>query len=363
MSDTEKRYTQIEKEALAIVWACDKFSTFVIGMHFTIETDHKPLIQLLSSKHLDSLPPRVLRFRLRMARFDYSIEHKPGKLLFAADALSRAPSPTAIADNSIPDREVEFFVDALTSSTPITKSLLERYHSAQQADPVCTSLRQFCLNGWPPKQKITTNLKPFWLVRSDLTICNDLLLYGSRIIVPTSLHSYTLQKLHEGHLGIQRCCLRATAAVWWPGLSQQIRKMIQHCHVCAKRNFTPVEPIIPTALPMNPWQKIASDIFTLHGHTYLIIVDYFSRYPEVIQLPRTTSQILIETFKRVFAHNGIPEELVTDNGAQYTSKEMKAFAASYSFQHTTSSPYYPRGNGLAEQTVKMLLPRRYRTDI
>eukprot|EP00731_Ephydatia_muelleri_P028828 Em0020g472a len=354
MSDTEKRYAQIEKEALAIVWACDKFSTFVIGKHFTIETDHKPLIPLLSTKHLDSLPPRILRFRLRMARYDYSIEHKPGKQLFTADTLSRAPCPTATADNSIPDSEVELFVEALTSSTPITKSLLERYRSAQQTDPVCTALRQFCLNGWPSKQKITTNLKPFWLVRNDLSICNDLLLYGSRIIVPASLHPYTLQKLHDGHLGIQQCRLRATAAVWWPGLSQQIHKMIQDCHVCTKRNVNPVEPMIPTALPKYPWQKIASDIFMLHGHTYLIIVDYFSRFPEVIQLPRTTSQTLIESFKLVFAHNGIPEELVTDNGPQYTSKEMKAFAASYGFQHTTSSPYYPRGNGLAERTVKTI---------
>eukprot|EP00731_Ephydatia_muelleri_P006180 Em0003g428a len=294
MSDTEKRYAQIEKEALAIVWACDKFSTFVIGKHFTIETDAKPLIPLLSTKHLDSLPPRILRFRLRMARYDYSIEHKPGKQLFTADTLSRAPCPTATADNSIPDSEVELFVEALTSSTPITKSLLERYRSAQQTDPVCTALRQFCLNGWPSKQKITTNLKPFWLVRNDLSICNDLLLYGSRIIVPASLHPYTLQKLHDGHLGIQRCRLRATAAVWWPGLSQQIHKMIQDCHVCTKRNVNPVEPMIPTALPKYPWQKIASDIFMLHGHTYLIIVDYFSRFPEVIQLPRTTSQTLIE---------------------------------------------------------------------
>ena len=206
-------HLSIEKEALAIVWACDKYSTFVIGKHFTIETNHKPLIPLLSTKHLDSLPPRILRFRLRMTRYDYSIEHKPGKLLFTADTLSRAPCSTATADNSIPDSEIELFVDTLTSSTPITKSLLERY-------------RQFCLNGWLSMQKITTNLKPFWLVRNDLSICNDLLLYGSRIIVPTSLHSYTLQKLHEGHLGIQRCRLRATAAVWWPGLSQQIHKTV-----------------------------------------------------------------------------------------------------------------------------------------
>ena len=100
MSDSEKRHAQTE-EALAIIWAYDKLSVFVIRKHFTVKTNHKPLVPLLSSKHLDSLPPRVLRFWRWMAWFDYSIEHKPGKLLFPADALSRAPCSAATADNSI----------------------------------------------------------------------------------------------------------------------------------------------------------------------------------------------------------------------------------------------------------------------
>ena len=91
MSETERRYAQIEEAALAITWACEKFSMYILGKRSSIETDHKPLVPLLGSKHLDSLPPRVLRFRLRLARFDYSIEHVPGKLLYTADTLSRAP--------------------------------------------------------------------------------------------------------------------------------------------------------------------------------------------------------------------------------------------------------------------------------
>ena len=91
MSETETRYAQIEKEALAITWACEKFSTYILGKHISIETDHKPLVPLLGSKHLDNLPPRVLRFRLRLMRFSYSIQHVPGTLLYAADTLSRAP--------------------------------------------------------------------------------------------------------------------------------------------------------------------------------------------------------------------------------------------------------------------------------
>ena len=92
MTETERQYAQVEKEALAITWACEKFSMYILGKRFQVETDHKPLVPLLGSKHLDSLPPRVLRFRLRLARFDYSIVHIPGTHMYTADTLSRAPS-------------------------------------------------------------------------------------------------------------------------------------------------------------------------------------------------------------------------------------------------------------------------------
>ena len=91
MTSAESRYAQIEKEALAATWACEKFATYIQGKTITLETDHKPLVPLLSHKHLDSLPPRVVRFRLRLMRFDYIIKHVPGKSLHTADTLSRAP--------------------------------------------------------------------------------------------------------------------------------------------------------------------------------------------------------------------------------------------------------------------------------
>ena len=87
LTDTERHYAQIEKEALAITWGCEKFSDYILGKEMSIETDHKPLLPLLSSKQLDSLPPRVLRFRLRMDRFTYIIRHVPGKDLHTADIL------------------------------------------------------------------------------------------------------------------------------------------------------------------------------------------------------------------------------------------------------------------------------------
>lgn len=92
MSKTEQRYAQIEKEALAVTWACEKFVDYVLGCSITIETDHKPLVPLLNTKCLNMLPPCVLHFRLRLSRFEYTVFHVPGKLLYTADTLSRAPT-------------------------------------------------------------------------------------------------------------------------------------------------------------------------------------------------------------------------------------------------------------------------------
>ena len=104
MSETKRRYSQIEKEALGIVWACEKFTDYIMGKRVQLQTDHKPLVLLLSTTHLDRIPPRVLRFRLRLTRFDYSIAHVPGKLLCTADALSRAPTFDEVPPEEYADR-------------------------------------------------------------------------------------------------------------------------------------------------------------------------------------------------------------------------------------------------------------------
>ena len=113
-----------------------------------------------------------------------------------------------------------------------------------------------------------------------------------------------------------------------------------------------MEPMLSPTLPMYPWQKVSSDLFTLKGRNYLLIVDSFSRFPEVVQLFSTSSQTVVGILKSVFARFGIPEILVTDNGPQYASKHIAKFAKSYGYQHTTSSPYYPQSNRQAERTVK-----------
>ena len=359
MSDTERRYAQIEKEALAITWACEKFSEYILGKMVTIETDHKPLVPLLTSKQLDSLPARVLRFRLRMDRFTYSIHHVPGKKLNTADTLSRAPLISTVRDQDL-EELAEMLTSAQVEHLPASKERLEQYRQAQHSDATCSTLMEYCRNGWPDRDKLTPNLVPFWPARGELTIGEDLLLYGNRLVVPRQMQAETLRKLHQGHQGIQRCRLRANISVWWPGIARQIYDFISQCPECCKDASPRREPLMPTPLPEFPWQKAATDLFELKGETYLIVVDYFSRFPEVIQLRSTTSLRVINALQSIFARHGIPEELVSDNGPQFSSREFSEFATTYGFKHTTSSPYYPQGNGQAERmvkTVKKLLKR------
>ena len=141
LSDTERRYAQIEKEGLATTWACEKFCTYILGRSFVVETDHKPLVPLLNTKHLDNLPPRILRFRLRLAKYDYIAQHVPGKLLYAADALSRAPMQGKGEEEL--QEEVEAYVNHVTmSSIPATTRRLEDYRQAQMEDAECSQVRR-----------------------------------------------------------------------------------------------------------------------------------------------------------------------------------------------------------------------------
>ena len=156
MTPTEQRYAQIEKEALAFTWACERHSDYLIGLSFHIQTDHKPLMPLFSSKHLEELTIRVQRFRLCMMRFQFTISHVPGKELIVADALSRAP----VADPSSADRglqeEANVFVKAILQSLPATEERIEQIRDLQLRDPPCLSANLSLLPVGLPKQRFCT---------------------------------------------------------------------------------------------------------------------------------------------------------------------------------------------------------------
>ena len=353
VTSAESRYAQIEKEALAATWACEKFATYIQGKTITLETDHKPLVPLLSHKNLDSLPPRVVRFRLRLMRFDYIIKHVPGKLLHTADTLSRAPLKlSADSDELMEIQKVEFYISTVISTLPVSDARLNVIAQTQANDHVCSTLISYCHDGWPDKSSLPDATKPYWKYQADLSVYENLLLYQNRIVIPKQLQQEILQKLHSGHQGIQRCRSRAQSSVWWLNIRHAIDNLIQHCPECQASSIPSREPLMTATLPTHPWEKVASDLFTLNNSTYLIVVDYFSRYPEVVQLKSTTSASVITALKSIFSRHGVPSVFMSDNGPQFVSQDMKEFAASYGFSLVTSSPHYPQSNGLAERTIR-----------
>ena len=360
MTQTEQRYAQIEKEALAFTWACERLSDYLVGLQFHVQTDHKPLVPLFSSKNLEELPLRVQRFRMRMMRFQYTISYVPGKNLEIADALSRAPVSTPSESNEILQSEVTAYVDFMIGCLPASEQRLAEIRESQEADGVCQQIVEYCQSGWPQKQALPPEIKPYSSVSSELSIHNGLLLRGSRIVIPPPLRGKLLAKLHSGHQGLTKCRQLAGQSVWWPGLSRQLEQLLGNCRECLKTLQQRPQPLNSTPLPILPWQKVGSDLFEWQQSNYLLVVDYYSRFIEIARLNRTTTAEVVMHLKSIFARHGIPETLVSDNGPQYSSQEFSEFAKEYEFRHITSSPYHPQGNGEAERavgTVKGLLKK------
>ena len=188
---------------------------------------------------------------------------------------------------------MELFIASVTDNLPASSNQLEAYKKAQASDAACCRVKEYCLSSWPRKERMEPELIPYWKARKYLTLKDDLLLYGNRIVIPTPLRKETLEKVHAGHQGIERCQLRVKYSVWWPGVTKQMTGMIQQCPVCAKEATPRKEPLMITPLPDYPWQVIGTVLFELKGVTYLLVVDYFSRYPEIAKLTSTTSLAMI----------------------------------------------------------------------
>ena len=213
-------------------------------------------------------------------------------------------------------------------------------------------LLSYCHDGWPSKYNISPDLREYWQYRASLTAVNKLLLYGCRIVVPAALRSDILMKIHEGHLGILKCQERTRESVWWPGVSRQVEDTVKDCKVCAEHLTPAREPLIQTPLPPHAWHIVGADLFFMDGANYLLVIDYFSRYPEVCKLTSTTSNAVIQAMKNCFSHHGIPLIVRSDNGPQFDSEEFEKFSANYNFEHSSSSPRYLQSNGFVERGVK-----------
>ena len=146
----------------------------------------------------------------------------------------------------------------------------------------------------------------------------------------------------------------ARSYVWWSGIDRDLEEVAKSCSACAAVKQSPVKaPLHPWAWPSRPWQRVHIDFAgPFLNKTFLIAVDAHSKWAEVVEMPQTTTARTISALRHMFATHGIPDQLVSDNGPQFTSTEFSEFTKSNGIKHTRSSPYHPATNGEAERFVR-----------
>ncbi|XP_026530779.1 uncharacterized protein K02A2.6-like, partial [Notechis scutatus] len=292
LSKTERNYSQLDKEALAIVSAIKRFHEYVYGRSFSIITDHKPLLGILAgdkpTPHI--LSPRMTRWSEFLAAYDYQLRHRPGKAIPHADALS-----------------------------------------------------------WPEIEPNDT-FKPFKNRQTELFSQKGCVLWGDRVIIPERLRNKVLKLLHDGHPGIVRMKALARSYAWWPAMDGQIETWVATCNKCQEtRSAPPKAPPTEWETPRGPWSRIHIDFAgPTKGHTFLITVDAYSNWLEVNKMKNTTTEAVVKKLNRLFATHGLPDVLVSDNGPQFTALAFEQYLADRGIRHVLTSPAHPAANGRAE---------------
>ena len=347
LTDTETRYANIERELLAIVFACQQFNTYVLRRPFTVESDHKPL-EMIHEKSLASAPPRLQRMLLR---YDVTIKYRPGKEMLLADALSRCPSRAS----------GEIKLDMRVDYIAFSKAWIAKLKDTMREDPILGTVYQLTQQGWPHQRRHTPRMaRAYWDFRDQLSTDEGLLLMGARIVIPSCLHEEYLQRLHQGHLSATKVQQNTRQHLYWPGLDADIADYTRRCQECIHRSQPPKEPLQAHDVPQEPWERIALDYFYMNGRLYILICDYFSKFPFLFQVKTTSFANLKDHLEELFSVEGIPNEIMSNNGPSFNGKEFSSYLTGLGIRHTTSSPNYPHSNGFIErqiQTVKRLLEK------
>ena len=348
LTSAERNYAQLEKEALALIYGVQHFHQFLYGRSFILVTNHKPLTTILNPrKGIPSLAAAQLqRWAIILSAYRYEIEFKCTQEHCNADGLSRLPLPNVKSPKPHP---VDVFTVAQLDSLPVTAQQLGQ---ATRRDPILSKVRRFTKSGWP--QQVKECLKPYWYRRNEITVEGDCLMWGIRVIVPKKLQEDIVKELHRHHQGIARMKANARSYVWWPGLDKSLEQIAKDCQACKSTKSMPaVAPLQPWIWPSCPWQRLHIDFAgPFKGRMFFILVDAHSKWPEVVEMKTTTTEKTIEVMRTLFASYGIPDQVVSDNGTQFTSEEFTEFMRRNRIKHIRSTPYHPSTNGLAEQFVQ-----------
>ena len=226
---------------------------------------------------------------------------------------------------------------------------------ATRKDQILSRVLHLTRHGW--KEATTESddvLKLYYLKSQEITVEGDCLLWGTRVIIPKKQRDHILQELHRDHPGCSRMKSFARSYIWWPDMDKDIESMAKACMTCqAHKHAPPAATLHPWTWPARPWQRIHIDFAgPFLGTSFLVVVDAHSKWPEIFEIPSTSTTKTITALRHLFSAYGLPEQVVSDNGPQFTSDEFSTFLRKNGVKHIRSAPYHPATNGAVERFIQ-----------
>ena len=365
----ESRYKAIEGEALAVADSLHKARYFVLGCYnLVIATDHQPLLSIFGDRNLDDIAnPRILNLKEKTLRYRFKMIYVPGKKHVGPDAVSRNPVDNETTNDSEPQHVTVdsddhgckgTFIAALESINHMNKIQVVSWHKLQEetsSDPdmlkLVRAIEEDTLSTITNTSPFVTDLLAF---KDCLSTVEGVITYNNRLVIPPCLRPQILAALHSAHQGITTMTARAKSSVFWPGITNDIAQTRLRCSECnrnapSQANAPPKELSYPTF----PFQQVCADFFQYKGQHYLVTVDRYSNWPTVHKA-NGQSKGLIRCLKSNFVTFGIPEELSSDGGPEFTSGETQKFLKDWGISHRLSSVAFPHSNSRAEIGVKTI---------
>lgn len=354
LSTSERNYSQIQKEATAIIFGVKHFHQYLYGRSepFILKTDHRPLVSIFNNKTGISITTalRLQRYAIILSAYNYTVQYISSENNLVADYFSRAPIPDVVCET---DKGYDAycslnFLDAIAPAV-----LFSDIKNATDNDKTMQTVVKYTNVGWPRKI-VCASIRPYFLCRTDLQYEKGILMRGHKVVIPTALRERMLRELHSTHLGIVKMKYNARGRMWWPGIDEDIEQWIGACDKCTSvRHAPPRATPAPWPSPAAPWERIHIDYLSIGQQTYLVVIDAYSKWLECIWMHNdVTTQSLIKKLKQLFSVFGIPSTLVSDNDVKINSKDFNNFCSNNGINYMTSPIYHPCSNGQAENSVR-----------